>query len=38
MPVESLWRWLRENVTYHHRYVAQHSYAAAEDLIRRRGL
>jgi hypothetical protein len=20
MPVEALWRWLRENVTYHHRH------------------
>jgi transposase len=29
MPVEALWRWLRENLTYHH------CHATAEDLIRR---
>jgi len=29
MPVEALWRWLREDVTYHH------CHAVAEDLIRR---
>jgi len=29
MPVEALWRWLREDVTYHH------CHAIAEDLIRR---
>jgi transposase len=29
MPVEPLWRWLREDVTY------QHCHATAEDLIRR---
>jgi transposase len=29
MPVEALWRWLREDVTYHH------CHASAEDLIRR---
>jgi capsule polysaccharide modification protein KpsS len=29
MPVEALWRWLREDVTYHHYYPT------AEDLIRR---
>jgi len=29
MPVEALWRWLREEVTYHH------CHASAEDLIRR---
>jgi transposase len=29
MPVEALWRWVRENVTYHH------CHATAEDLIRR---
>lgn len=29
MPVEALWRWLREDVTYHH------CHATAEDLIRR---
>ena len=29
MPVEPLWRWLREDVTYHH------CHATAEDLIRR---
>ncbi len=31
MPVEALWRWLREDVTYHH------CHAGAEDLIRRVG-
>ncbi len=31
MPVEALWRWLREDVTYHHYH------ASAEDLIRRVG-
>jgi len=31
MPVEALWRWLREDVTYHH------SHASAEDLTRRAG-
>ena len=29
MPVEPLWRWLREDVTYHHRH------ATTEDLTRR---
>src|SRR3954464_6283106 len=29
MPVEALWRWLREEVTYHH------CHASTEDLIRR---
>ena len=29
MPVEALWRWLREDVTYHH------CHASADDLIRR---
>jgi transposase len=29
MPVEALWRWLREEVTYHH------CHASAEDLTRR---
>jgi len=29
MPVEALWRWLREDVTYHH------CHATAEDLIQR---
>jgi transposase len=29
MPVEALWRWLREDLTYHH------CHATAEDLIRR---
>ena len=29
MPVEALWRWLREDVTYHH------CHARAEDLTRR---
>jgi len=29
MPVEALWRWLREDVTYHH------CHASPEDLIRR---
>jgi transposase len=29
MPVEALWRWLREDVTYHH------CHAIAEDLTRR---
>src|SRR3712207_368196 len=29
MPVEALWRWLREDVTDHH------CHASAEDLIRR---
>jgi transposase len=29
MPVEALWRWLRENVTYHH------CHATADDLTRR---
>jgi transposase len=29
MPVEALWRWLREDVTYHH------CHASAEDLTRR---
>jgi transposase len=29
MPVEPLWRWLREDVTY------QHCHATADDLIRR---
>src|SRR3978361_2321269 len=28
MPVEALWRWLREDITYHH------CHATAEDLIR----
>lgn len=27
MPVEALWRWLREDVTYHH------CYTTAEDLL-----
>ena len=31
MPVEALWRWLREDVTYHH------CHATAEDLTRRVG-
>ena len=31
MPVEALWRWLREDVTYHH------CHASAEDLTRRVG-
>ena len=31
MPVEALWRWLREDVTYHH------CHAGAEDLTRRVG-
>src|SRR3954465_2430898 len=31
MPVEALWRWLREDVTYHH------SHSSAEDLTRRAG-
>ena len=29
MPVEALWRWLREDVTYHH------CHASADDLSRR---
>ena len=29
MPVEALWRWLREDVTYHH------CHASADDLPRR---
>jgi len=29
MPVEALWRWLREDVTYHH------CHRTAEDLARR---
>ena len=29
MPVEPLWHWLREDLTYHH------GHATAEDLIRR---
>ena len=29
MPVEELWRWLREDVTYHH------CHASADDLTRR---
>jgi transposase len=29
MPVEALWRWLREDVTYHH------CHPTAEDLSRR---
>ena len=29
MPVEALWRWLREDVTYHHCHVT------ADDLTRR---
>ena len=29
MPVEELWHWLREDVTYHH------CHASAEDLTRR---
>jgi transposase len=29
LPVEALWRWLREDVTYHH------CHASADDLIRR---
>src|SRR4051794_41591079 len=29
MPVEALWHWLREDVTYHH------CHASAEDLTRR---
>src|SRR3954467_3729138 len=29
MPVEALWHWLREDVTYHH------GHASAEDLTRR---
>ena len=29
MPVEALWRWLREDVTYHH------CHTSAEDLTRR---
>jgi hypothetical protein len=29
MPVQALWRWLREDVTYHH------CHATAADLIRR---
>jgi len=33
MPVEALWRWLREDVTYHHCY--HHCHASAEDLTRR---
>jgi transposase len=31
MPVEALWRWLREDVTYHH------GHASAQDLTRRVG-
>jgi transposase len=31
MPVEALWRWLREDVTYHH------CHASAQDLMRRVG-
>ena len=31
MPVEALWRWQREDVTYHH------CHASADDLIRRVG-
>ncbi len=31
MPVEALWRWLREDVTYHH------CHTSPEDLIRRVG-
>src|SRR3569832_2290709 len=31
MPVEALWRWLREDVTYHH------CHASADDLTRRVG-
>jgi hypothetical protein len=29
MPVAALWRWLREDITYHH------CHTTAEDLIRR---
>jgi hypothetical protein len=29
MPVEALWRWLREDVTYHH------CHSSLEDLTRR---
>ena len=29
MPVEALWRWLREDVTYHH------CHASADDLTQR---
>ena len=29
MPVKALWRWLREDVTYHH------CHATADDLIQR---
>ena len=29
MPVEALWRWLREDVTYHH------CHTTAQDLTRR---
>ncbi|MTW21519.1 transposase, partial [Allochromatium palmeri] len=29
MPVEALWRWLREEVTYHH------CHATAEELVQR---
>ena len=29
MPVEALWRWLREDITYHH------CHASADDLTRR---
>jgi transposase len=29
MPVEALWHWLREDVTYHH------CQASAEDLVQR---
>jgi transposase len=31
MPVEALWRWLREDVTYHH------GHPSADDLTRRVG-
>jgi hypothetical protein len=29
MPVEAVWRWLREDVTYHH------CYASLDDLVSR---
>ena len=35
MPVEPLWRWLRDDVTYHHCHAPHHCHATAEDLTRR---
>ena len=35
MPVEPLWRWLRDDVTYHHCHAPHHCHATTEDLTRR---